>query len=233
MPTLQQEIRKHSQWFFWLFVLVVLGEFVVLIQFPEWEIYSKPLLMPALALFFVSKSPTVCGRLKAWVLAALFFCWLGDVLLLFEGQAEMFFIFGLIAFLLGHILYVISFQQSTKGRMHFSLIWIFFFISYGVMVLNNLWDHLNGMKLPVSLYAIVISLMALTATARTTVKRSYYQVFFGAVLFMFSDTIIAFNKFMINVPFASVFIMATYLLGQWLIIRGILWHMIAVKTVRK
>jgi uncharacterized membrane protein YhhN len=53
---------------------------------------------------------------------------------------------------------------------------------------------------------------------------SFNQVFFGAVLFMLSDSLLALNKFLMPMENPGIFIMLTYLLAQWNIINGLLKH---------
>jgi uncharacterized membrane protein YhhN len=80
-----------------------------------------------------------------------------------------------------------------------------------------------GELLPaIVVYATVISLMLLTAINRFSVaqKQSAQFVFWGALLFVLSDTLLAINKF--HTPFngAGVAVMATYGAAQYLLVRG-------------
>ncbi len=92
-------------WLF-LFVAVSVAELTaVTFHFQDVHSVVKPLIMPLLVAYFVS---SVSARNYIF-LAALVFCWAGDVLLMFQG--ELYFIFGLAAFLTGHLLYMISYKQ--------------------------------------------------------------------------------------------------------------------------
>jgi len=42
----------------------------------------------------------------------------------------------------------------------------------------------------------------------------------GAILFMLSDSVIAVNKFVLEIPLSGLWIMTTYTLAQWLITVG-------------
>jgi uncharacterized membrane protein YhhN len=53
---------------------------------------------------------------------------------------------------------------------------------------------------------------------------SFWFVFVGAILFMISDSMIAVNKFLSSFELAGVAIMVTYILAQFLIIKGLLLH---------
>ena len=79
------------------------------------------------------------------------------------------------------------------------------------------------MLIPVFVYGAVITLMGIFATLRKTNKNSYVLVLFGAILFICSDTLIAFNKFIFNSDlfYAQAYIMILYVLAQYFIIRGL------------
>ncbi len=57
---------------------------------------------------------------------------------------------------------------------------------------------------------------------KTTSTESFLLVFFGSVLFVLSDTLIAIDKFYVSIPNDGVFVMSTYIAAQYLIMRGIL-----------
>ena len=78
------------------------------------------------------------------------------------------------------------------------------------------------MQIPISIYSSVIILMVIAALNWKDYinKQAFKFVFWGALLFMFSDSIIALNKFKSAIPQAHIWIMSLYLLGQYLIVRG-------------
>ena len=57
-----------------------------------------------------------------------------------------------------------------------------------------------------------------------TVDKSFIMVYSGALLFIMSDAMIAINKFMSPIIQAGLLIMATYIVAQFLIVKGILAH---------
>jgi uncharacterized membrane protein YhhN len=144
----------------------------------------------------------------------------------------MFFIGGLGAFLTGHVLYIICYRQlryvnSNRGllatqKMRFSLP----IILAGTGLVTILFPYLGGMKLPVMIYALVITVMAMQALFRYgfTSSKSFVLIFAGALFFMLSDSLLAVNKFMKPLPLASLFIMTTYILAQYLIVEGFIAH---------
>ena len=163
---------------------------------------------------------------------ALFFCWMGDVLLMFQEKGELFFILGLICFLIGHVLFIISYRQARWKESDNSLMgtqrarFAFPIILAGTGLVITLYPSLGDMRIPVLIYALVITLMVLNTSfryGRTSVK-SYWMVFAGAFLFMTSDAILALNKFQAPFPHAELYIMLTYIVAQFLIVKGIIEH---------
>ncbi|MFM8913842.1 MAG: lysoplasmalogenase, partial [Flammeovirgaceae bacterium] len=159
--------------FLYLFFVVSGLELLFLVIWPEAHFVSKPLIMLSLLGYYLSHAEC---RSNLFV-AALLFCWLGDVLLLFS--AESFFIFGLVAFLTGHVLYIVTYLQHRsadrskelmgpqKARFAFPLILL------GTGLVTILYPKLGGMKIPVMVYATVITVMSITALfryGRTTSK---------------------------------------------------------------
>jgi uncharacterized membrane protein YhhN len=185
---------------------------------------SKAMLLPALAGFYLSKTAVPSTAF----LAALFFCWLGDVILIWPQM----FIGGVAAFLVGHVLYIIAYRQHREEdrsgellptqKMRFSLP----IILAGTGLIVVLFPGLGSMKLPLILYGITIVVMVMTALFRfgRTTPDSFWLVFVGAGLFMISDSVLAINKFLFPVSYASFWIMLTYMSAQLMIVAGIARH---------
>ena len=187
--------------------------------------YLKPLLLPVLFYAVVKSEPF---ETKKWLLFALLFSWIGDCILLFADKGELYFIFGLIAFLIAHILFIRLFfrQKSEKKHSKNPLFWIGFIgvITYLVSMLMFLFPTLGGLKFPVGIYAMTISIMLVVALkgAFNWENNSKYIVLFGALFFVVSDSILAINKFHSPIPMATFWIMVTYLVAQFSITYGIL-----------
>lgn len=183
--------------------------------------WFKPLLIPFL-LYIVSISEPF--RTKKILLFALFFSWMGDVLLMFANQHALFFILGLISFLIAHLAYIILFQKQNKVNENKNYLWFIpFVIIYLVTILGFLWSFLKEMKIPVLVYAIVISLMLLMSIKAyfQWKKPSNHWVLIGAILFVISDSILAIDKFHSPVQLSSFWIMSTYLAAQFCIMTSL------------
>ncbi|MET0393775.1 MAG: lysoplasmalogenase family protein, partial [Chitinophagaceae bacterium] len=81
----------------------------IVVQHRDITFFSKFLIVFALGGYFIAASPR--SGLNKWIVAALFFSWAGDILLLFQEKNSLFFLLGLAAFLLAHIFYIVFFQR--------------------------------------------------------------------------------------------------------------------------
>lgn len=198
------------------------------------QFISKPLLMIILMLFYaksIVRQPTSFHKM---MIAAFFFSWIGDVALMFVHVNENFFLVGLVGFLITHILYTIVFSKVNHPEISPIIpkkIWVAVpLVIYMVALLSMLVPAINGNALtkpflmPVLVYSTAIAVMVLFGINRfrRVNDSSFAMVFAGALLFMFSDSLIAINKFMQPLPAAGFFIMVLYISGQWLIAKGTL-----------
>ncbi|CAF1363937.1 unnamed protein product [Rotaria sordida] len=88
--------------------------------------------------------------------------------------------------------------------------------------LNTDIEETKDLLVPVVLYTIVIVGMAYTSYLRDRKASGFWSVFAGAVFFVLSDTILAFNRFVLPLPTPGLFVMFTYGIGQYLITIGTL-----------
>jgi uncharacterized membrane protein YhhN len=159
------------------------------------------------------------------MLFALLFSWAGDLLLLFDSVSGHFFILGLLSFLIAHCCYILVFLRKWHPTPvpYFATVTILLIV-YGSTLFYILKDGIGTLVTPVAIYVVGILFMAVTAfrrfgSVRTT---SFYLVFFGALFFIASDSLLAIDKFLMPLPYTSVFVMGTYATAQYLIVRGIL-----------
>ena len=186
----------------------------------------KALLIPVLMILFFISIDNFTGKLHKFFFAGLFFSWAGDILLEFHDDKGMFFILGLGSFLLAHIMYLTVFlstagENTVKGK---GIILVIPVLLYWALLTVYLYPHLGEMRLPVIIYSFVIMSMLTAAINRKAKvsKDSYLLVLTGAVLFVISDSGIAINKFGSQFENSDILIMSTYILAQYLILKGYL-----------
>ncbi|MDF2379925.1 lysoplasmalogenase [Nostoc ellipsosporum NOK] len=187
------------------------------------EMISKPLIVAGLFAWLLLAVPA-SSRLRNLSLAALFFSWTGDVLLIFQTYKPVYFLSGLSSFLLAHIFYCIVFnkiRKETRTRLYYGWLLPSLLFYSGIMYLLN--DSLGEMIWPVRIYGLVITIMLFLALQlwRSPVARAGQWIVAGALLFVTSDSLLAINKFYRPLSFAGISIMLTYGLAQWCLISGI------------
>ncbi len=91
-------------------------------------------------------------------------------------------------------------------------------------MLSVLLPSLGDLKIPVIVYAIILSTMLLFAFKGYLKWNSPANIYIllGAIIFVSSDSIMAFDKFYEPIKFSSLLIMSTYITAQYLIVVGIL-----------
>lgn len=194
--------------------------------------FSKPLIMPCLAAFFYLTTRTnqrdantkLADKL---MVGGFLFSWFGDIALMLERMNPHLFLLGLGNFLLAHLCYIFAFYYSTKNSTTPSLLRHkpYFFLPllmYGFGLFYLLLPNLQHLVMPVFVYALVITLMSIFALNRKNrvSNRSFKFVFYGSLLFVLSDSLIALNKFLLQIPLSGVWVMLTYMLAQYLIMKG-------------
>lgn len=137
----------------------------------------------------------------------------GDILL--DLPHDSLFVFGLAAFLTGHLFYTVLFFRYA-GRPNRSEA-----ITTGCLVVfagAMMWLFSGidpGLYGPVVIYIIVIVAMSIGALLVPAPGR---LLFYGAVLFIASDVILAVNKFLITIPAGRIINITLYFIAQYLII---------------
>lgn len=158
--------------------------------------------------------PAVDWNYKIFILAGLLFSLIGDMFLIFP---EKYFTKGLIAFLLGHILYIIAFAVSAG--FHYT-VWIYLpIVLISILYLKTILSHTGNITLPVIIYIILIAMMGWMALERLYYLQTLGALLaaIGACLFMISDSVLAINKFKKSFHKAELIILSTYFIAQWML----------------
>lgn len=188
------------------------------------EIVRQPWLMyvfKPLASLLILLVPALQWKRQAspfvmWITVGLFFSLVGDIVLMFPGG---FFVYGLLAFLLAHVAYLIAFSRQTKFPARFSL-WLLYLALLAVFFLVFLFPALpRTLLLPVIVYIFFVASMSSQAMGRflTLRNRPAALAALGTLFFMLSDSLLAFDRFHSPIPAAVFLVLIPYYLGQWLI----------------
>jgi uncharacterized membrane protein YhhN len=185
---------------------------------------TKPLLIPLIILYYIFG---VGFSSVYWLLIlALIFGWCGDIFLMIERE-EKWFMLGLGSFLIGHIFYIILYALRIGNILAFPLWGLILFVPLVISILFftfRIKGKMGDMTVPTSIYIITIFLMSVFALLLLAGFElpAFLFVYFGAILFMVSDGIIAINKFDTPIQKNRVYVMLTYGLAQLFIAQGFL-----------
>jgi uncharacterized membrane protein YhhN len=179
------------------------------------EYVCKPLVMVLLIATTLALDPSDAlggsgDAVRTWFIVALVLCLLGDILLMLPRDL---FVFGLAAFLLGHIGYIAGMHVDgvEAGRFLVGIVVVMVAVGIlGTIILRSVRagpdPKLAG---PVVAYMFVISAMVASA-----IGAGRGLAIAGATSFYASDALIAWDRFKAKVPHGRVLIMVTYHLAQ-------------------
>jgi uncharacterized membrane protein YhhN len=173
------------------------------------EYVCKPLTM--VVLFAATLALDVDDpAVRTWFLVAIALCLAGDVLLMLPQDL---FVFGLVAFLLGHIAYIVGMHVDGIDASRFSIGAALALVALAVIGTPILRAVRAGPEAelagPVLAYMAVISTMVASA-----IGAGHVAGVLGAVSFYVSDALIAWNRFLRATRHGGLAIMVTYHLAQ-------------------
>lgn len=183
---------------------------------PDLESVAKPAVLVVLVLLaWLLRADSVDYGTQ--LLVGLVLCLVGDVVLL--GRSDRAFLGGLIAFLLAHVAYIAAFRRIPGEAPIWWGVVAIAVVVVAVIVTQILpIVRVSGRDgIPLLVYALVVGGMAALAWATGLVV-----VGIGATLFLASDALIAFDRFVRPVAWGQLVVHITYHLGQLFIVLGML-----------
>lgn len=180
---------------------------------------AKPMLLTLLALVYLVsvKKPIF------WYVFGMFLCFVGDVLLMFDGAN--FFMFGLSAFLLAHVVFIKVTSNFLQRDLTVKMISSAFpFVIFFGVLMFLIYPNLGEMLVPVAIYGITISTFGSVTLLNYRSEKSTENLwlFIGAIIFILSDSLIALDKFYQPNEIYGATIMITYILAQFLICKAMI-----------
>lgn len=228
---------KLEQRFFIVYLIWVIIELFMQLfkdSYPLLHGVVKSGLMPIL-IALVAVTPKFSNfRFRLLLLAALVFAWGGDVLLLFDDpnldfDRVFFFKAGLGSFFVAQVLYIFVFKMHSKKNDKRSLVLrrpiiLLVMLLVAGIIIFEIRDTAGELLIPILVYTFALLGMVISALNRRgrTNEVSFWMVVIGAFSFLFSDTLIAFDHFHTEID--GMYIMATYMFAQGMIIMGLLFH---------
>ncbi|MDQ3804027.1 MAG: lysoplasmalogenase [Acidobacteriota bacterium] len=174
----------------------------------------KPLTVCLIILVALQTKFGTPGAYRSLVVAGLLCSLAGDVFLMLPRDR---FVQGLVSFLVAHAFYFAAF--AADGARGPSALAAAALAVYGALMVGLLWPRLGRLRGPVVVYVAVILLMAWQAVNRwlTDGPPGSGLAAAGALLFVASDSLLAWNRFRGNFRAAQALVLGTYFAAQWLI----------------
>ncbi len=150
------------------------------------------------------------------ILLGLILSLIGDIFLL--STKEKCFTGGLTSFLLAHIAYIVAFSlQLTLFQFHWWVIIVM--LLYAIVFYSLLYSKLGSDRIAVAVYIVIIVVMGAVAVNVYIADKSLpsFYMMLGALCFMFSDSVLAWDKFKCRLKHEPSLVMISYYLAQYLI----------------
>ena len=125
------------------------------------------------------------------------------------------FIMQVAFFAVAHIFYILDFlprRESSRSNARYATLLAVVTISYLGFVLSHIESQAEFVA--VAIYGFIIYMMGATAIFQQRPKKWWYVA--AAVLFIFSDSCIVFNKYIAPLPNRTIWVMTTYYAAQGL-----------------
>lgn len=176
--------------------------------------FCKPLATVLILAIAWRAEPSLSPRYRRQVLIGLLFALLGDVLLMWPGDL---FVPGLAAFLFAHLAFLAAWLVDSRFAARPLGLAACLLAAIGLLYL--LWPGIAApLRVPVAVYALVLASMAGQAVDRArlhleaadALARPARRAALGAVLFMASDSLIAWDRFGHALPLAPLWILGSY-----------------------
>ena len=179
---------------------------------------TKAALMPVLLAYYIVAS----ANLLAVAIVAIAFSWLGDIFLIRKEEPK-FFRLGLVAFLLGHVFYIVTIVLMTQSLNIPALVVSVCVALVAEIFLPKIIKAPKAMRGAVIVYGIVILAMSVCALQYMLSFFSLGPVllFAGSVIFIFSDTLMTCLSFGKKPKYFNAITMLPYIVAQALIVFGL------------
>jgi uncharacterized membrane protein YhhN len=189
-------------------------------QSPLWSRIFKIFASTTMVAIVVTGNPDLDGY-TLFITAGLVASWIGDLALSFDGR--QYFLTGLISFAFAHLLYTAGFfARSPMDLASIALAAIAMSIT-AAAILRWLSPHVpTSMATPVTVYIAIISVMVI-ASFGTSGTLPDPRIPTAAVLFAFSDVLVARQQFVEKAPANRIIGLPVYYAAQVLFALTVVW----------
>ncbi|WP_262507890.1 lysoplasmalogenase [Wocania ichthyoenteri] len=184
---------------------------------------SKPWLMLLLLGYFLVNK-TGDNKKKHWyVYLALTFFFIGDILIINDTNI-IFLSLSLFFFSVGKIFFCIKFSHKKDFNVSRLIPFTSIMFLYTIFLIGFLYKSLEAFLVPALISFFLTLLMVQFSYLRQSVfsRKSYRYVFFGVLLFVLSEGMMAIKTFKLSLPLQDFLIMMFYGMGVYFMVFGII-----------
>lgn len=169
------------------------------------KIMMKLIPMALIILFALLTKPTFSTTYKNILVVGLFVCMIADGVIYW-------FMAGLITFFIGHIFYIFAFRHASRAPIPkwAATLLLLYGASMAIWIAGS--QFIEGetiLGLAIIAYVLVILTMGWMA-----IRTQLPLAIIGALLFIFSDSVLAIDRFVFDIPYRDAFVMITYYSAQ-------------------
>ncbi|MDO6597038.1 lysoplasmalogenase family protein [Oceanihabitans sp. 2_MG-2023] len=227
-------IFKNKRIFSVLYFSILLLDIILKLNIDtiSFRLITKPFLMISLLVYYIINHKEKSKNKFLFMIIALSLFLVGDILFIFKNISVLFTL-GMFSFVLGKLFFAFKFSNQND----FKLIKLFPILSfcfiYILIILNIVYDKLEGYFFPVLFYLFVAMLVLQFAYLRKSEvdRKSYLIVGLGVLFSVFSDSISVLHVFYSEgIFYEKVTVILLYGISQYLIVTGIVSEKIIKKN---
>ncbi|MFS0690262.1 lysoplasmalogenase [Sporosarcina sp. 179-K 8C2 HS] len=191
-----------------LTAIIIMGAIYIFFIPPDpvgFKIFMKLIPMALIIMFAAMTLPLVSRIYKRIVIAGLFVCMIADGVIYW-------FMAGLITFFIGHLFYISAFKSASRKRvpMWAAILLVLYGTAMAIWIAGS--QFANGQSiLGVAILAYIAVILTMGWMA---IRTRMPLAIIGALLFMSSDSVLAIDRFITDIPYRDVFVMVTYYAAQ-------------------
>lgn len=180
---------------------------------PElYKVFMK-LIPMALIILLAHQTKIIFSRTyKKLILSGLWICMIADA-------AIFWFLAGLVTFFIGHIFYIFAFRHVSRKPVPkwVGLILLFYSATMAVWLAGTQFQS-DSILLGVAIIAYITIILIMCWQA---IRTRMPLAIIGALLFIFSDSVLAIDRFIEPIPNRDAFVMITYYAAQFSLAKSI------------
>lgn len=186
----------------------ILGDFL---KKPVLKYIFKPLTTILIITLALYQQAEVSEAYKYLIIAALVFSLAGDIFIMLPTDK---FVQGLASFLVAHIFYILAFTSGFGP--FFEWPYLLPALIYTLVFLRILLPKTAELKIPVLIYSMVLMIFLWQAMGRAfyLADNNSLYVLAGSILFVASDSVLAYDRFVKSFKYSQAFILSTYWAAQ-------------------